>query len=155
LFLIDHRKDLPPVIAGMTTPFEPALPDDEEIEAIIKQTLRKVNEESRIDVRLNRKELQTVVRNLQGLSRRQARQVILDTVCCDRVFDASDMNTILAEKRRALAGDGLLDYVEAPVDLNEIGGLARLKSWLCQRRDCTGDEAAAFGITPPRGILML
>ena len=35
------------------------------------------------------------------------------------------------------------------------GGLRRLKHWLTQRRDCLGEEAAKFGITPPRGMLML
>src|SRR3712207_7674886 len=46
-------------------------------------------------------------------------------------------------------------FVEAPVSLDEVGGLRRLKCWLTQRRDCLSDEAAKFGITPPRGVLML
>jgi len=153
--LIDHEEKLPDVICAIAARFVPSLPDDAELEAIIKSTLRQLNSEGKIEVQLTRSDLRNVVKNLQGLSRRQARQVILDTVCCDRRFDATDMNAILAEKRQALGGEGLLDYVESPVDLSEIGGLTRLKQWLQRRQQCLSDEAAAFGITPPRGVLML
>src|SRR6185295_15551262 len=50
---------------------------------------------------------------------------------------------------------GLLEYIESPTDLSEIGGLEKLKAWLCQRQDALSDEAEAFGIPPPRGVLML
>src|SRR5204862_4022694 len=54
-----------------------------------------------------------------------------------------------------IGGTGPLEFVQAPVSLDEVGGLGRLKLWLDQRRDCLSDEAAAFGISPPRGVLML
>src|SRR5205823_9973584 len=66
-----------------------------------------------------------------------------------------DINEILARKRQALSGSGLLEYVQAPTSLDEIGGLAKLKSWLCQRQNVLSAEAMAFGLPPPRGILML
>ncbi|HEY2585918.1 MAG TPA: hypothetical protein VGI81_09160 [Tepidisphaeraceae bacterium] len=31
----------------------------------------------------------------------------------------------------------------------------RLKTWLDRRQHCMTEAAAAFGITPPRGILLL
>jgi len=74
--------------------------------------------------------LQTIIRNLSGLTRRQAEQIIIDTVADDHRFDADDINSILARKRQCLQHDGILEYVETPVDLNEIGGLNALKHWL-------------------------
>jgi SpoVK/Ycf46/Vps4 family AAA+-type ATPase len=155
LVLVDHQDQLPPVVAAMATRVEISFPEEKELESILKDTLRRVNQQSKIDVHLQRKELQTIVRNLRGLSRRQARQVILDSVCDDRRFDASDLDIVLARKRRVIGGTGPLEFVEAPVSLDEVGGLRRLKHWLCQRRDCLSDDASAFGITPPRGVLML
>ena len=155
LVLLDSNDVLPPVIAARAAKFVPSLPDEHEIESLIRNTVRQLNEERRIEVHLNREELATVVRNLQGLSRRQAVQVIRDVVCVDCRLDASDINRMLASKRQAIAGDGLLDYVESPVNLDQIGGLNRLKSWLELRNRCGSDAAAAFGITPPRGILLL
>ena len=155
MVLIDHQEELPPVIASLATRVEISFPEEQELEAILRETLRRANQEGRIDVHLNRRELQCIVRNLRGLSRRQARQVIFDSVCDDRRFDVSDLETILARKRRAIGGIGPLEFVEAPVSLDEVGGLRRLKTWLTQRRDCLSEEAVNFGITPPRGVLML
>src|SRR5687767_4031306 len=155
LVLLDHQDELPPVIAALATHVEIGFPEESELETIVKDTLRRVNTDTRIDVRVNRRDLQAIVRNLRGLSRRQARQVILDSVCDDRRFDASDLDVVLARKRRAIGRSGPLEFVEAPVSLDEVGGLRRLKHWLIQRRDCTGEDAAKFGITPPRGVLML
>jgi ATP-dependent 26S proteasome regulatory subunit len=155
LVLIDHQPQLPPALRAAATEFELSLPDEKELEQIIRQTLRQRNEICRIQVQLTRSELNTIIRNLQGLTRRQARQVVLDSICEDHSFTIADLNTILAKKRKHLEGAGVLEYVEAPVDLGEIGGLDRLKGWLEQRRNALSDEAVKFGLTPPRGVLML
>ena len=153
--MIDHLEELPPVVAALSTRVEISFPEEAELETIIKDTLRKVNQEARIEANLSRRELQAIVRNLRGLSRRQARQVVLYSVCDDRKFDANDLQTILSRKRRAIGSSGPLEFVEAPVSLDEVGGLKHLKTWLTRRRDCLGEDAAAFGISPPRGLMML
>ncbi len=155
LVMIDHRDELPAVVAAEATRFEISLPDENELELIIRDTLRRMHREQRIEVDISRKGLRTIIRNLRGLTRRQAEQIIIEAVIEDRRFDASDINTVLAGKRRALHAGGLLEYVEAPVDLSEIGGLRRLKNWLKQRRDAMSAEAARFGLGAPRGVLML
>ena len=104
---------------------------------------------------ITRKELATVIRNLRGLTRRQARRVITDVVAEDRTFDIYDLNSILAMKRQLLQGNGLLDYVKAPVDLDAIGGMRNLKRWLTHRSAAESDEARNFGLESPRGVLIL
>jgi SpoVK/Ycf46/Vps4 family AAA+-type ATPase len=96
-----------------------------------------------------------MVRNLRGLTRRQAEQIIIDIVADDQRLDSDDVNTIMAHKRRRLHHDGVLEYVEAPVDLSEIGGLKSLKNWLEQRKHSLSDEADKFGLSAPRGVLLL
>jgi len=153
--LIDHRDELPPVIAGLATRMELSLPDGPELEEIVRQTLRRCHQEQRIRVDINRSAYQAVLRNLAGLSRRQVEQLILETVVDDRRFDSTDINTILARKRELVQSGGLLQYVQAPVALHEIGGLRRLKAWLERRRFALTDEAEQFGLSAPRGVLML
>lgn len=155
MVLIDHRHDLPPVIAAEAARFDIALPDEDELNEIVRETLRRQHAESRIEIDITRRELQIIVRNLRGLSRRQAEQIIIDAVIEDRRFDAEDINDIMAHKRQALHRDGLLEYVQAPVDLSEIGGLSRLKHWLELRQNALSEEAAEYGLRNPRGVLML
>ena len=157
LIVIDPAVELPPALRAVALRFELSLPDEKELEEICRQAVRTAASAAggKIQIELTRQDLDTIVRNLRGLNARQARQVIMDVCCFDRRFDASDVNEILAEKRRHLEGDRLLEYIESPVSLDEIGGLRRLKFWLEQRRESLCDEAVEFGIQPPRGVLML
>jgi len=155
LILVDHEDGFPQAVLSHATRFDLSLPDDRELEQIVRKTLRACHERSRIKVDLARSSLKTIIRNLRGLSRRQAERVIVDSVAVDSRFDERDINTVLARKRQLLRGDGLLEYVESPTDLTEIGGLQRLKRWLMQRKDALTDEAAEFGLEAPRGVLLL
>jgi SpoVK/Ycf46/Vps4 family AAA+-type ATPase len=116
--------------------------------------VKEVSAERPVAVQVSRRDLDVIVRNLRGLTRRQARQIISECVRDDDRFDAADVNHVLAAKRR-LVGDGLLEYVEAPVDMAEVGGLRNLKAWLDRRRGWQDEKAAAFGLQPARGILLL
>jgi ATP-dependent 26S proteasome regulatory subunit len=154
LVLLDAHEDLPPAVAAVATRFEVSFPDRDELEALVRQTVRRANDDRAVQVNLTKRDLDAVVRNLAGLDRRQAKQVIMDVICDDCRFDASDVPRILARKRRAI-GAGPLEYVEAPVSLDEVGGLKKLKQWLNARQNCLSDEAAEFGLPTPRGVLML
>ena len=103
-----------------------------------------MHQKQRIEVDITRAELRTIIRNLRGLTRSQTEQIIIECVAEDRRFDADDINTVLAGKRRALHAGGLLEYVQTPVDLSEIGGLRRLKRWLKQRQEAVTDQAVDF-----------
>jgi AAA+ superfamily predicted ATPase len=153
--LIEATSELPPAIRAIATPFDLSLPGEEELEEVVKSVLRQQNSMVPLRVDIDRRGFATIIRNLRGLSARQARQVILDTITPDRSFEISVVNKVLAEKRKQFQSAGLLEYVESPVDLGEIGGLNRLKEWLRVRHDTLSDEAIAFGIPAPRGVLML
>jgi len=155
LILIDHHDELPPPIGSHSTRFEISFPDEKELETIVRDTLRTCNRETPIDVNITRKAWELIIRNLRGLTRRQAEQVIIEAVAEDHRFHAGDINTVLAGKRQMIHQGGLLDYVETPVDLSEIGGLDRLKRWLKRREDAVTDAGTAFGLSSPRGVLML
>lgn len=155
LILIDHADELPSVIAGQALRLELSLPDEKELEELIRETLRAIRREGGIDTTISKGAWQAIIRNLMGLSRRQVCQIITETVAEDRRFNEADLNTVMARKRQLIHRGGLLEYVETLADMKQIGGMKRLKNWLMARRHALTDEAAAFGISPPRGVLML
>jgi len=152
---IDHASQVPAVVESESTRFELSLPDEKEIDGIVRRTIREHHRQKELDVAIRKEHFRTIIRNLRGLTRRQCRQIIADTVAVDRAFNEEDINHVLAQKRRILHQDGLLDYVEAPIDLSEIGGLLNLKEWLKRREASFDEKARAFGLAPPRGVLML
>ncbi|MBN2843485.1 MAG: AAA family ATPase, partial [Sedimentisphaerales bacterium] len=155
LILIDYSDKIPDSARPYINRFDISLPDETELEKIIKDTLRELHQVKPIQIDITRKGLNTIIRNLRGLTRRQAREVILDAVGRERKFDNEDINRIMAKKRQVLHSDGLLDYIEAPTDLGNIGGLTNLKKWLSQRKRAITGECSQVGIDPPRGVLML
>jgi SpoVK/Ycf46/Vps4 family AAA+-type ATPase len=134
---------------------EPPLPDAARAEEVIRSTLKRMNRLEPIQVELTRTALDTVVRSVAGLSPRQIERVINEVVAEDRRFDQHDIRKVLTAKRRALATEGALEYVEAPATLDRVGGLANVKAWLARRKGALSAEAAEFGLTPPRGVLLL
>ncbi|MHC5082732.1 MAG: AAA family ATPase [Planctomycetota bacterium] len=155
LVLIDSEDKLPGVIKSYTRTFELSLPTEQELDELIRRTLREIHNMNPVEIGLTKGGLSAIVRNLRGLSLRQAKQLICDAVSVDHRLDDRDVNKIIAGKRRMIKSDGLLDYVEAPMTMEAIGGMANLKKWLSLRKDAFTDQAAEFGLTPPRGVLVL
>jgi SpoVK/Ycf46/Vps4 family AAA+-type ATPase len=155
IIMIDSVNKLPGVIKAYTRPFELSFPDEKELQGIIRATLLRMHRKKPVEIGITQKGLDTIVRNLRGLTRRQAARVISDAVAADQKFCDEDINIIIANKRRMIQQSELLEYIQTPLDLSEIGGMQRLKDWLGQRRDAFSADARAFGITPPKGVLML
>jgi AAA+ superfamily predicted ATPase len=154
LVLIDHADSAPPVLDALATRFELTLPDDDAIQAQVRRTVQRLHRERPVEVRLNKALLDSIVKNLRGLTLRQADRVIAEVVADDRRFDDTDLPRIIAAKRRLVAATGLLEFVESPASMDEIGGLGRLKKWLAVRKRAflAGGEG---GMPAPRGVLIL
>ena len=156
LILIDHRGEaIPPIVRAYSSRLTVALPVEAEIEDLIVATLRRIHRERPIAIDIRRSEMQAIIRNLRGLTRRQVEQAITEAVWEDRTFQIADLDRILARKRELVQSDGLLEFVQAPTTMDDIGGLAALKQWLAHREAALSDEAREFGLEAPRGILML
>ena len=155
LILIDANDELPPVIRATAARLDLSLPGAKELEDIVRTTAREMHGQHKIDVQLRKDDLAAIVQNLQGLSRRQARDAVIDAISEDRRLDATDVPRIISFKKRALRGMGVLEPIESFTTLDEIGGMTHLKKWLDLRSRALSDDAVEFGVDLPRGILML
>jgi len=155
LVLLESEDQLPDIIKAYCRPFELSLPSDMELDMLIRTTLREIHDMTPLEIGISKQGLKAIIRNLRGLSQRQAKQLICDAVSSDHRFDDEDVNGIIAGKRRMIRSDGLLDYVEAPMTMDEIGGMNNLKTWLQLRQNGFSERAVEFGLTPPRGVLVL
>ncbi|RAL20022.1 AAA family ATPase [Lujinxingia litoralis] len=95
-----------------------------------------------------------------GLTQREAhrafhrvRQQLLDAREERRTIDLED--AILQEKRRLVGRSEVLEFHPLDAGLDTVGGLDALKDWLVERRAAFGQEARAYGLPAPRGLLLL
>ncbi len=156
LVLIDHADQLTPAISAHSLRLDLSLPDEAELEKLVVDGLRRANRESPIRIKTRRDGILAVARSLRGLTRSQAERVVYDTIADDRVFDDSDVESAMAQKRRLLGGDCVLEAIETPASLDDLGGLDNLKAWLRRRSPETmGARGEAYGLGAPRGVLIL
>jgi len=155
LIIVESAGNLPAVLESYAAKYDISLPKEEELEAIVRQTLREIHSSSPIGIGITRRGMDAVIRNLKGLTRRQAKLLVCDCIAEDRLFDDQDINTVISGKRKMLQGEGLLEFVQTPLDLDEIGGMNNLKKWLKQRSAAFSDKACEYGLDVPRGVLML
>lgn len=155
LVLVDHADSGSPLLATHSVRHYITPPDDRELEDIVKRALRNQHSRSAVEIDLRKRDYDAILQNLRGLSRRQAAQLITECVASDRKLNADDLATIIEGKRKLLASVGTLEFVDSPATLDTIGGLNRLKLWLQNREHSFDPAAADFGLTPPRGVLLL
>lgn len=154
LVLVDHQEQ-PQIVQALATNLELSYPGEEELREIVKEIVRDEHRKRPVSVQLTKDELAAIVNNLRGLTRRQARRATLEAVVHDRKLSADDVESVLEHKRRSLSAGGLLQFVDAPTDLDQIGGLDKMKRWLKLRENALEEDASQYGIDPPRGLLLL
>lgn len=67
-----------------------------------------------------------------------------------------DPGVVVREKKQVIMTEGLLTWEEPSADgLTGVGGLEILKRWLEQRSNAYTERARAFGISVPKGMLLI
>ncbi len=149
--MVDHAERLPAVVTAHAARFELSLPDAEELERIVRETVKRLHVTRAIEVNLTQRHLNSIVSNLRGLTRRQAAQVVSEIVRDDDRLDDSDVQRVVGLKREMVQSDGMLEFTAAPGSMDEIGGMERLKRWLRVREHALESEAG----DQPRGVMLL
>ncbi len=132
-----------------------ALPDRDELRDVVKSVLDSLRGRSKFVVELNEEELDRLLGALSGMTLQQARQVVAQVVLEDGKLAASDLSAVLERKADRLRDGGLLEYFPAEDNHYEIGGFARLKTWLERARTGFSREARDLGLPAPKGILLV
>ncbi len=156
LVLIAAQVELPPEIALYAVRIAPKLPDEAELTALLREeafAYSRVNDGRRVT--LDNRAAKLVVRNLIGLTARDARRILRHLLFTDGALSDQDLPALAKLKFELLNREGLLHFVYDTAQFADVAGLARLKRWVEQRRAVFVAENAPTGLDPPRGLLLL
>ena len=70
-------------------------------------------------------------------------------------LDGDAIEAVTGEKQQIIRKSGLLEFYASSEQLGSVGGLEILKEWLRKRVRAFGDDARAFGLPEPKGILLV
>jgi SpoVK/Ycf46/Vps4 family AAA+-type ATPase len=99
-------------------------------------------------------EREALLRGALGLTEDEARAAFAKLLVGRTRLGPEAIVELFEEKRSVVRKEGILEYVQPSVDLDDIGGLANLKDWLRQRRQLFSAEARDYGLDLPRGLLI-
>jgi hypothetical protein len=131
------------------------LPAREDLSALLDRIMAEVQESKQVAIELGEPDRQRLLQAALGLTLGEAENVFAKIIVKEQRLSGEDVHEVLAEKQQIIRKSGLLEYCATTETFSHIGGLAVLKDWLNKRAAAFTDEARAFGLPAPKGILML
>lgn len=151
VFLVSSQPCVPPELEKFITLFDLPLPDEDGIKGIVKDYAEayvlKVPDEAVIKL----------AQAFRGLSKHEIVQLLNRGYQQDGSIGLEDLDLVLAEKEQIIKKSGILEMVKVSEELDGIGGLEKLKSWLKQKAVVLANlpEARKFGVESPKGIMIV
>jgi SpoVK/Ycf46/Vps4 family AAA+-type ATPase len=85
----------------------------------------------------------------------QARQAIAYAALDNGRLGPEDIPEIAGMKAKMINEGGILEYFPPEDDDRELGGFGGLKAWLADARMGFSEQAEAFNLAPPKGVLIV
>ena len=147
VILLGPDFEVPAALANDVTSVTFPLPDD----AAIEQSVRFVAEGHELD----EEALPQIIAACRGMTQQQVEDRTALALRKYKKLDGAAARLILNEKAELIRRSGLLKYVEPPAGgLTLIGGNDAVKQHIVRDKACFTDEARAFGIDTPRGLML-
>ena len=146
---------VPPELTTLVEYFDLPLPDRNRLHDIIKDTFTRLSKTYTLKLQLDSAGVDAMSANLRGLTEEEAERAISQALVTRYALCPETITDVLDAKKQLLRHSGMLEFVESSDNLSGVGGLENLKHWLAQRRGAWEDSARAFGLEPPRGMIIL
>jgi AAA+ superfamily predicted ATPase len=131
------------------------LPSKEDLAKLLDKIIQDVGQFKQVKIDLNDAGRERLLQAALGLTLGEAENVFAKIIVKDERLSGEDVNEVFAEKQQIIRKSGLLEYYASHETFSEVGGLAVLKDWLQKRVVAFTEEARAFGLPAPKGILLL
>ena len=154
LVIVAPELCIPTDLSKDVTIVDFALPTSEEIRDTLEAMIAANTQSGRIRVDLDEQGRERLVSAARGLTLQEAENAFARAIVQDGSLSADDVRIVTDEKRQTIRKSGVLEYVSADLDLDDVGGLQNLKRWLTKRNNSWLAEASAWGLPAPRGVLI-
>ena len=148
LIFVGSYLELPPELYNIITFCKLPLPTKDELELQIKKLIKDVGLKKFKDDQLIEKAA-IAATGLDSLSAENAIALSLS------VSGTLDIEIIQSQKEQEIKKSDSLEYIPPDPGMDDVGGFFNLKNWLLRRKDAFTDDAKEFGLSYPKGILLV
>jgi AAA+ superfamily predicted ATPase len=149
IVLLSPELELPTDLQREVAVMDWPLPPPEELEAAMKSIMESQPEAVRDSV--GEEQRVEVVRAAAGLGLLEAQDCFAKSLILRKTLDPA---IVSAEKKQIVMRSGAAQWIDPTRSIADVGGLDELKRWLQVRRLALSERAAAYGLPPPRGVLL-
>jgi len=146
VFILSPKLAIPEELQSDIVVLNWPLPTRTELNEAAKLIVEKNN------CKVDEKTISLAATSATGLTLAEATNCFSKSLVANKTLD---IKIITAEKKQIVARGGILEWIEPEGGLEVIGGLNNLKDWLVKRKDFFSDEARAYGLPAPKGILLV
>jgi ATP-dependent 26S proteasome regulatory subunit len=155
ILLVSPVMEIPTELEKEITVVNYPLPSREDLSELLDKIIADVKQFKQVVIDLDGPGRERLLQAALGLTLGEAENVFAKIIVKAERLSGEDVNEVFAEKQQIIRKSGLLEYYATSETFSHIGGLAVLKDWLGKRAVAFSDEARAFGLPAPKGILML
>lgn len=131
------------------------LPTFEDLSSMLDKIVEEVARHRKVKVDLDAGGRDRLLQAALGLTLSEAENVFARILVRKERLSGEEVAEVLEEKRQIVRKNGLLEYYDTEKSFSEVGGLAHLKDWLQKRALAFSPQAKAFGLPPPKGVLLI
>ncbi len=132
------------------------LPTADQLQHTLDGILEGVQRNGKIEIALDKRQRGRLIQACLGLTENEAKDAVAKAIIqAGGRLGGEAIEAVTAEKRQIIRKSGLLEFYASDEVLTNVGGLETLKDWLRKRVRAFSDEARAFGLPEPKGILLV
>ena len=128
-----------------------ALPTVDEIKVLLEELISSLNP---ANVNLTEDDKILLSRSALGLTLQEAENAFCRAIVNLKGIDKSALSIIHEEKNQVVKKTGVLEFVKSDLNINDIGGLENLKTWLLRRNNSWSEKAKEYNLPAPKGVLI-
>src|SRR6476646_5626210 len=154
LILISPVAYLPTELESLITIVDYPLPSEQQVRALLEGMIERNTAAGTLSTDIGADGVELLAKAALGLTAFEAENAFARAMVDDGHLTLDDVAVVQEEKRQIVRKSGVLEVVNSSIRLEDVGGLANLKTWLTKRSGSWLDEARAYGLPAPKGVLV-
>lgn len=154
IIIVSSVVKVPHEIEKYVSFLEIALPDDEEINKLIEEHIEVNNYDKH---KFTSEDREKLMPSLKGMSAFEIDRMLDMAMSSNGTLSAEDRDMILLQKKQMVRKSGVLELIDTPESIDDIGGVEMLKEYLKRKAKIYEKlpEARKFGVSTPKGVFLV
>ena len=154
LILLSPALSLPTDVEKDVTIVDFPIPDAAQLRDVLDGMIETNKGRARITMECTEDDLERLTKAALGLTLHEAENAFARAMVEAGSLSADDVAVVAEQKAQTIRKSGILEVVAATGSVDDIGGLENLKRWLAKRDGSWLDQATAWGLPSPKGVLV-